>query len=341
MSENIEVLNDNTLLTREYLQKNSSIIGEQIANLAKSIEESKGELKEIKDRKWWQKLTTNNTKDLAEAMLKQNEITSAFLTIIQGIIFLSMNNVVVLGGIIQAIEKKENEDFLKDNKYVSMAKDYLTEAIKSAQKVQKNEKEIDKIKEELAITNATDEEQTNMITLLEKELNLNKDEDVKQNISISKLMKAVELQKIKGIKNDEIIEILKEDLNNKSEKDKKQDEMITLIREEIASQLEVNRNHLNLINKIQDEIYQKKLADFQQLKKIEINEVNCINLTHKLKEQESIIKSLKETQENNVSKIMILENEINNVNNNQKRKFYFLLVFVIVAVVISSIAFFI
>ena len=127
------------VLTKEFLENNPTVIGEQIAYLAKSIEETKGDLEEIKNRGFWDKLTSDNTRDLAEAMLKQNETTSAFLTIVQGIILLSMNNIVVLAGIMKSLEKKENADYLKDNKYVNMAKDYLTEAIKSAKKVQQNE----------------------------------------------------------------------------------------------------------------------------------------------------------------------------------------------------------
>ena len=84
--------NEITVLTKEELEKNPSIIGENLARLAMAIEDNRDDIESIKYRGFWKKLTTNNTRDLAEAMIKQNDTISAFLPIIQGIIFLSMNN---------------------------------------------------------------------------------------------------------------------------------------------------------------------------------------------------------------------------------------------------------
>lgn len=191
--EYVEVIEENSLLTKEYLQENPSVIGVEIAKLARSIEDSKSDIEKIKSRNVWERLTTNNTKDLADVMLKQNETTTAFLTIVQGIILLSMNNTEILSKIMNSIEEKEEEDFIRDNQYTSMAKDYLTEAIKSAKKIQNNENGINETREKLEsqaaiIENLKDIQQNNLskIDILE-----NKIYDINKSIKIKSYIFAV------------------------------------------------------------------------------------------------------------------------------------------------------
>ena len=191
--EYVEVIEEDSMLTKEYLQENPSIIGEEIAKLAKSIEDSKSDIEKIKSRNLWKRLTTNNTKDLADVMLKQNETTTAFLTIVQGIILLSMNNIEVLAQIMDAIEKKEEEDFIRDNQHTSMAKDYLIEAIKSAKKIQNNEYGINEAKEKLkrqaiTIENLKEVQQKNLDqidTLENKVYDINKSIRIKSYVFVA------------------------------------------------------------------------------------------------------------------------------------------------------------
>lgn len=137
------------LLSKEELEKNPEIIGDNLRMLAIALKETRGNLEAIKTRSFWKKITCNNTKDLAEALLKQNDSISAFMTIVQGILFLSMNNVAVLGTIMDSLDKTEEANLLRDNEYVSMAKEYLIEAIKTAKRTSNNEKEIERVKNDL------------------------------------------------------------------------------------------------------------------------------------------------------------------------------------------------
>lgn len=142
-------MTDWTFLTKEELEQNPEIIAENIKLLAIALKETKGNLEEIKGRGFWKKITCNNTKDIAEALLKQNDSISAFLTIIQGILFLSMNNVAVLGAIMDSLTKSENANELRDNEYATMAREYLGEALKTATRASNNEEEIQKMKDGL------------------------------------------------------------------------------------------------------------------------------------------------------------------------------------------------
>lgn len=131
-----------TILSKEELETNPEVIGENLRQLAIALQETRGDLETIKNRNFWKKITSNNTRDLAEAMLRQNDSISAFLVIVQGIVFLSMNNVVVLGGVIDALNKAEETNEVRDNEYVSMAKEYLGEALKNARRTVENERKI-------------------------------------------------------------------------------------------------------------------------------------------------------------------------------------------------------
>lgn len=201
------------VLTKEELQEKPEVIGESIAQLAQAIVDTKGDIEIIKGRGFWKRLTNNNTRDLAEAMMKQNDTISGFLTIVQGVIFLSMNNVVVLGGIMDALNKQEDANNLRDNQYFNMAKDYLSEAIKSAKKIQENEEEIKKVKTKIVeaahvqeqqrekiekLTAKMDEllrskrQQMKEIVQLQQTINVQINENERQNEMIHKLLRNLE-----------------------------------------------------------------------------------------------------------------------------------------------------
>lgn len=134
-----------TILSKEELETNPEVVGENLRQLAIALQETRGDLETIKNRNFWKKITSNNTRDLAEAMLRQNDSISAFLVIVQGIVFLSMNNVVVLGGVMDALNKAEATNEERDNEYVSMAKEYLGEALKNARRTVENEEKINRL----------------------------------------------------------------------------------------------------------------------------------------------------------------------------------------------------
>lgn len=157
-------------LSADEVNSKPSEIGESIAQLALAIQDSKTDLEEIQNRSFFKKLINNNTRDLAQAMLKQNDTISAFLTIIQGVILLSMNNLVVLGSIMDSINKQEATNDFRDNKYIGMAKSYLSEAIKSAQRAEMNENEIKTLRKELVDFYKTHADHDRLIAELREEL---------------------------------------------------------------------------------------------------------------------------------------------------------------------------
>nr|WP_144925377.1 hypothetical protein [Paenibacillus bovis] len=218
------------VLDKHNLKNNPSQIGESIVELAQAIEDAKWDIEEIKKRGFWKRLTNNNTRDLAETFMKQNDTISGFLTIIQGIIFLSMNNVVVLGGIMDALNKQEDTNNLRDNQYFNLAKDYLSEALKSAEKVANNEKEIELVKEGLEESNQTQVLQQHWLVELNKQQ--------KEQVTTIQEQASV-LRSLKGE-----IETMKKD-------EQKQDKLISTIQTKLNTQEAAVKVHYESILNVQ------------------------------------------------------------------------------------------
>lgn len=257
-----------TVLTKQDLEGNPSIIGENLAQLALAIEDTKYDLCDIQNRNFWKRLTNNNTRDLAGVMLKQNDTISAFLVIVQGIMFLSMNNIIVLGGIMDALNKAEEANDIRDNKYIGLAKEYLTEALKSAQRSFNNEKEIENINKELTIYNVNQEKQDNYLLNLKNEFSSKNEEDNRKLKLIEKMSHKLEEQ-------NRFIQNL--------------DKQVALSIEIIEKQKSENKRHFELINGLG-----KNLSESKQ----------TIVLQHKENErQNELIHQLQQVVLSNVEKI--------------------------------------
>ncbi|MFY9297202.1 MAG: hypothetical protein WBH95_12435 [Caldicoprobacterales bacterium] len=309
-----------TVLTKQELERNPSVIGENLARLAMAIEDNRYDIESIKYRGFWKKLTTNNTRDLAEAMIKQNDTISAFLTIIQGIIFLSVNNIVVLGGIMDALNKHESTNQLRDNKYIEMAKDCLGEAIKSSKKIKENEEKITVIEEVLDLYCDSQDRQEKLLVNLDKELKLNISSDKQRDKNIKNLITKI----------DKIISI-----------NQKQEENILSLQRSLKSQakeldkikLDSNKSISDLSNKLErvSSIYegqQKAIAAIQDSLKSQGAELDNIRLESNARigdlsdkiekicgiyqQQQEAILSMKSTLELQEKEIDTLKEQMNN-----------------------------
>jgi len=170
------------------VRNNPTKLGELIFQLADDIESCKEDLSTIKNRGWFDRMCSNNTRDLADAMIKQNDTISLFLSIVQSLIVLNLNNTVILAGIQDELTKQETGRGDFSNKYVAMAKDYLTQSITSAKKLidklDSHENRISTLKTELEQKEALDEEQSNLIHSLTSKYKEKEELDRKQSESI-------------------------------------------------------------------------------------------------------------------------------------------------------------
>lgn len=292
------------VITKGDLEENPTIIGESIVQLAQAIVDTKGNIQEIKDRGFWKRLVNNNTRDLAEAMIKQNDTISGFLTIVQGVIFLSMNNVVVLGGIMDALNKQEDTNNLRDNQYYKMAKDYLSEAIKSAQKVAANEAEIENVKIRLIEHYKIQESQNKLLDDLRQELKKNAVSDQQQ---------------------DNIIKSIKIKMNEKSIIDEKQNYLLSQIQEELNRQELENKRLVEILNKVHrniedmmrlDEVHNRQIEELTFENNRQYNMIGSISKINE--EQGQQIKTLREMY--NTQNLHIQELDMDNTSQNEMIK---------------------
>lgn len=231
------------------LRKNPNAIAIAIITLAEDIETCKGDLTKIKNRSIFKKMFKNTTRELADTMIKQNDTISTFLNIIQSLLVINLNNIVMLGGIMEKLNMHEKTRGLSGNKYINMAKDYLNESITAAQKTNKklieHESDIDDIKNKIIKKNKLDEEQSRLINKLERDLSRKNNLDDDQTQKIKQLFSAISdkerIDKSQNVKINEIIGILKE----KDALDKTQSEEIKLIN----GQIKINYNKIKELEK--------------------------------------------------------------------------------------------
>jgi len=239
-------MSDIKVISKQVIEENPSLIGKAIADLCDDIEKSNGDFEKIKDRKFWKRLTNNNTRDLAENCIKQNDTIAAFLNIIQGIIFLCMNNIAVIGAVMESLEEQENANGLRDNKYLHMAKEYLSEALNSAKRSTNNEKNISLLKDELAKTYKNQEDIKNISDLNDSKHDM-EIEKIKDNLSKTFLNQENSNRKINSLKGKT------EDIKNISDlNDSKHDMEIEKIKDELNMILTNNIKwkrivHINIV----------------------------------------------------------------------------------------------
>ena len=156
------------------IRNNPKEISKLIINLAEDIEACKGDLTKIKNRSFFKKIFSSNTADLADMMIKQNDTISLFLNIVQSLIMFNMHNLVMLGEIQKELCKHEKSKGTYQNKYVQMAKEYITESYNAAfavkRKIEYQEENLEQIKVDLINKNKLDMEQSQQISQLKSEI---------------------------------------------------------------------------------------------------------------------------------------------------------------------------
>ena len=117
------------------IRNNPQKVGELIFQLAEDIEACKKNLSGIMNRDFFKRVCSNNTCDLEDAMLKQNDTITLFVNIVQSLILLNLNNTVILTGIQDELTKHQKGRGNLSNKYIEIAKEYIAQSIEFSRKV--------------------------------------------------------------------------------------------------------------------------------------------------------------------------------------------------------------
>lgn len=137
-------MNDMVISTNNGSPVDPSKITEEFLKLIDDIEDCEAEIIAIKNRNFFERLFSNNTRDLASAMEKQQGTISTFNRILQMFLYLNLSNTVVLAAVMEKLGIEENVRGLSGNEYIEMAKNYLRETLNAAKMTDERFKNTDK-----------------------------------------------------------------------------------------------------------------------------------------------------------------------------------------------------
>jgi len=274
---------------------NPALISQDLYDLGSLLDDNKMELNSIKDRGVFKRMFSNNTADIAEQMLKQNEALSLFLNVLQSVVVLTSYNSVHIANIYEKFNIKTNTDKSVTNKYFSYAKEFLQGAMTSTAKVKQKfdtiDENIDRMKQSIGKKDKVDYEQDKIIEELKAKL---LDDEKKSKVAEEKLLQ------------------LEKELTQDKEIDKQQTEKITELSSALNQKEILDKQQTEKIIELSTALNQKNSLDNQQSDKIAEMEILIKNQNEKIKVLEASISNseLSIVDKQNNFKSIIQQNRI-------------------------------
>lgn len=208
-------------------------IGRLIHELASDIDSCRGDLSVIQNRSWFKRMFANNSRDLAEAMIKQNDMIFLFLNVVQALIMLNMYNLVFLAGVQEELvsQEKGRGDF--DNKYVQMAKEFLKKSLDNARAVSEklgaHSEGIERLTNQMEEKRRLDDEQSRLLEELNRKYSDKEEIDREQTRQIEALVRELTKKTAEDGKQTRAIERLRACLADKEHLDLSQSERLVAL----------------------------------------------------------------------------------------------------------------
>lgn len=182
-----------TIITLEpEVRRDPKQLANMIVDLAKEIEACKDDLKQIRERNVFKRIFSNNSRDVAEVLIRQNDSMSLFLQIVQALTFLNFYNTAVLGGIQEQLCRFQNKRGEFTSKYLQMANEYISEALTSARgindQLDTHGAQLKTFDRDLQAKKAQDAEQDAAILALAHELGKHTGRDLTQDKAIAEVL---------------------------------------------------------------------------------------------------------------------------------------------------------
>jgi len=151
-----------------------SQLASEIKELAEALSQSKKEIEDIQNRNIFQRVFSNNTRDLAQAMIKQGDTISGFLELIKGVIFCQIGNLSTLMALRDGLLKQRDDIDDAGKSYIDLAVSFLDEALTTTKvyrdKFELVESSLSEVQRHLIEKARIDEEQNKTIQSIEKHL---------------------------------------------------------------------------------------------------------------------------------------------------------------------------
>jgi DNA repair exonuclease SbcCD ATPase subunit len=244
-----------TMLNTSELKNNPEEIAEAIHQLAVDIEECKDNLEGIRDRKIFKRIFNNNTRDLAEAMISQNDTISTFLNIVQALILLNLNNCAILAAVMDKLNSFQDSTSDSGNRYLAMAKDYIRESIEASKTTNKKfdtlQQNIEDTKSMLIEKNKIDERQDKLLKRLSENIAKKEDIDSQQEKNIEEIKRRLEAKELLAKEHDKAVLGLSQKITQKDELDTKQSKEIDEIQQYLVDQQKTDKVQTESIETLQ------------------------------------------------------------------------------------------
>ena len=183
------------LVTLQPVNNDPNELVNRIMQLVKDIQSCKGNALELKDRGWLSRLTSNNTKDIADVLVKQNDTLSLFFCIVNELIYSNLNNTGMLCQIQKNLRENAQEQGSFENQYLNRADGILDSAICIARTMDdrfRSVTEETKAIRELFVKNEyLDHQQTSIINLLVRKYKENEARYQQQIVGMDTIKKQI------------------------------------------------------------------------------------------------------------------------------------------------------
>ena len=108
-----------------------------LSRQVQDIERCKGDAEQLRNRNWFRRMFSNNTRDIAEILLGLNNTMSAFLSIVQALIAFNMFNTTRLATLYNTLLKCEKQGKGFQGEHLEFAKAYVEQAYATAKQFRK------------------------------------------------------------------------------------------------------------------------------------------------------------------------------------------------------------
>jgi hypothetical protein len=246
--------------------KDPKELGEIIVELATAIESCKDDLQKIRERSIWRRLFANNTRDVADVLIKQNDTISLFLHIVQALTILNVNNSAVLAGIQEQLCRFQDKRGTFTSKYLQMASDYISAALAAARRVadqlDRHSAQLDGLHSDLQSHKTDEEDQTRiMVELLERyrsealvSAREMKDQFSVYNTKLEQVARDVEAERTRSENHSRDISAVRDQQRRLLDQDSVQGERISGVEKNLAAQETLQARVDRAIESIENEL---------------------------------------------------------------------------------------
>lgn len=208
VTQNTDIVSKDVQTLINEIMKNPESLKIFIEETNQKLELNKKEVESIKNKNLFSRLFTSNTKDIATALLDQNDTMMKFFQLLQIMTFVSKGNSAMLFGLIESLNKGEQMSSKENGNLFGMAKSFLQQAIDDSKAEELREMALKKLLKNAILLN---EFQKKTEAILSKFI-LDCEKQIEQGLSCTKKASEENFKQLNVSINKEY-ELIKKELN--------------------------------------------------------------------------------------------------------------------------------